>query len=74
MNGTMPPMVGFPTAFDGPTALVTLDTHLLVTIVWAAVALAAGVFARAVIESRLWRRQRAPRVVLRPRGPARHAA
>jgi hypothetical protein len=30
MNGTMPPMVGFPTAFDGPTALVTLDTHLLV--------------------------------------------
>ena len=74
MNGTMLPMFGFPTAFGGPPALVTLDTHLLVAVVWAAVALAVGVFTRAVIESRLWRRQRAPRVVLRPRGPARHAA
>jgi hypothetical protein len=74
MNGTMLPLFGFPTAFDGPTALVTVDTHLLVALVWAAVALAAGIFARALTESRLWRRWRAPRVVLRPRPPKRHAA
>ena len=74
MNGTMLPMFGFPTAFGGPTALVTLDPHLLVAMVWAVVALAAGVLARAVIESRLWRRRRAPRVVLRPKPTARHAA
>ena len=74
MNGTMLPMFGFPTAFGGPTALVTVDTHLLGAILWAAVALTVGILAHVVIESRLWRRWRAPRVMVRPRPPERWAA
>lgn len=74
MNGTMLPMFGFPTAFGGPTALVTVDTHLLIAVVWAAVALAAGIVAHVAMESRLWRRWHAPRVVLRPKPPERRAA
>jgi len=74
MNGTMLPMFGFPTAFGGPTALVTIDTHLLVAMAWAAVALVGGIIAHVAIESRWLRRRRAPRVVLRPRLPSRHAA
>ena len=74
MNGTMLPMFGFPTAFGGPTALVTVDAHLLIAILLAAVAVTAGILVPAAIESRLWRRRRMPRVVVRPRPPARHAA
>ena len=74
MNGTMLPLFGFPTAFGGPTALVTIDTHLLGTLLWVTVALAIGIVARVVIDSRPWRRWRVPRVVVRPRPPERHAA
>jgi hypothetical protein len=74
MNGTMLPMFGFPTAFGGPTAVLTVDTHLLVAMLWAVLAFATGIVAHALIESRIWRRRRAPRVVVRPWPPEHRAA
>ena len=74
MYGTMLPVFGFPTALGGPAAVVTVDTHLLVAVLWAGVALAAGILVGALVESPAWLRRRTPRVVLRPRPPERHAA
>jgi hypothetical protein len=74
MYGTVLPMFGFPATLGGPATVVTVDTPLLVAILWAGMALGVGILVPALLASRVRRHRRMPRVVLRPWPPERHAA